>query len=96
MATGTKSANINSATGRNPVIAAPRAAPMIACSEIGVSRFEKPGRYFKDTAGFAHIFAKKDYIFIGAHLISQRLTNSFAIGHHGHSDCVLVSIDRQR
>ena len=33
-----KSENMISAIGRSPVIAAPIAAPMIACSEIGVSR----------------------------------------------------------
>ena len=33
-----KSENMISATGRSPVIAAPIAAPMMACSEIGVSR----------------------------------------------------------
>src|SRR5512139_2268055 len=37
MLTPTKSANINSATGRMPASAAPPAAPMIADSEIGVS-----------------------------------------------------------
>ena len=37
-ATPKKSLNISSATGRRPVIAAPMAAPMIACSLIGVSR----------------------------------------------------------
>ena len=37
-ATPKKSLNISSATGRSPVIAAPMAAPMIACSLIGVSR----------------------------------------------------------
>ena len=33
-----KSENMISAIGLSPVIAAPMAAPMIACSEIGVSR----------------------------------------------------------
>ena len=36
--TAKKSANMISAIGRIPVIAAPIAAPRIACSEIGVSR----------------------------------------------------------
>ncbi len=36
--TAKKSANMISAIGRSPVIAAPMAAPRIACSEIGVSR----------------------------------------------------------
>jgi len=36
--TAKKSENITSAIGRRPVIAAPIAAPRIACSEIGVSR----------------------------------------------------------
>ncbi len=36
--TAKKSENISSAIGRRPVIAAPIAAPMIACSLIGVSR----------------------------------------------------------
>ncbi len=36
--TARKSENMISAMGRNPVIAAPIAAPMIACSEMGVSR----------------------------------------------------------
>ena len=35
--TAKKSLNISSATGRRPVIAAPIAAPTIACSLIGVS-----------------------------------------------------------
>ena len=35
--TAKKSENMISATGRSPVIAAPIAAPRIACSEIGVS-----------------------------------------------------------
>ena len=37
-ATPKKSLNISSATGRRPVMAAPMAAPMIACSLMGVSR----------------------------------------------------------
>ncbi len=37
-ATAKKSLNISSATGRSPVIAAPIAAPTMACSLIGVSR----------------------------------------------------------
>ena len=36
--TAKKSLNISSAMGRRPFIAAPIAAPMIACSLIGVSR----------------------------------------------------------
>ena len=36
--TAKKSLNMSSATGRSPVIAAPIAAPTIACSLIGVSR----------------------------------------------------------
>ena len=36
--TARKSENMISAIGRRPVIAAPMAAPRIACSEIGVSR----------------------------------------------------------
>ena len=36
--TAKKSENMISAIGRSPVIAAPIAAPRIACSEIGVSR----------------------------------------------------------
>ena len=36
--TAKKSLNISSAIGRRPVIAAPIAAPTIACSLIGVSR----------------------------------------------------------
>ncbi len=36
--TARKSENMISAIGRRPVIAAPIAAPMIACSEIGVLR----------------------------------------------------------
>ena len=36
--TAKKSLNISSAIGRRPFIAAPIAAPMIACSLIGVSR----------------------------------------------------------
>ncbi len=36
--TAKKSLNISSAIGRSPFIAAPIAAPMIACSLIGVSR----------------------------------------------------------
>ena len=37
-ATAKKSENMSSAIGRRPVIAAPMAAPTIACSLIGVSR----------------------------------------------------------
>ena len=36
--TAKKSENMISAIGLRPVMAAPMAAPMIACSEIGVSR----------------------------------------------------------
>jgi len=40
--TPAKSANISSATGLSPRIDAPIAAPMIACSEIGVSSTRSP------------------------------------------------------
>jgi hypothetical protein len=38
LATAKKSENISSAIGRRPVMAAPIAAPTIACSLMGVSR----------------------------------------------------------
>ena len=48
MATAMKFISMISATGRRPATAAPTAAPMIACSEIGVVR-TRPVPYFVDS-----------------------------------------------
>ena len=48
MATVMKFISMISATGRMPTIAAPMAAPMMACSEIGVVR-TRPVPYLVDS-----------------------------------------------
>ncbi len=72
-------------------MAAPSAAPRMACSEIGVSRtrfraklFIQPGRDLEHTAGLAHILAKKDHIWIAAQFIAEGFAHGFAIGQFRH------------
>ena len=55
-----------SAIGLSPVIAAPIAAPRIACSEIGVSRTRsgpellvEPDRRLEHAAGLGHVLAEE-------------------------------------
>ena len=65
--TAKKSENMISATGRRPVIAAPIAAPRIACSEIGVSltrvgpnSSSSPTVGLEDAAGAGDVLADED------------------------------------
>ena len=78
-----------SATGRTPVIAAPMAAPTIACSEMGVSQhplgpelLEQAGRGLEHTAGSPDVLAQADHPRVAAHLAGDALGDGVAVGHH--------------
>jgi hypothetical protein len=66
-----------SAIGFKPVIAAPIAAPRIACSEIGVS--------LKYPAGLADVLAEKHHVGIARHLLGDAAGHRFAVRQFRHA-----------
>ena len=73
-----------SATGRMPVIAAPIAAPTMACSEIGVSQTragpnscEQPDGRLEHAAGRADVLAEADHR-SGSRRISRAIPSATA------------------
>ena len=89
--TAKKSENMISATGRRPVIAAPMAAPRMACSEIGVSmtRFgtelvEQADRGLEHPAGAGDVLADEDHAVVAAHLLGDAARDGVAIGQLRH------------
>ena len=76
-----------SATGRIPVIAAPIAAPTIACSEIGVSQtraraelVEQADGRLEHALGRADVLAEADHGRVAPHLPRDALGDRLAIG----------------
>ena len=85
--TAKKSENIKSTMGRRPVIAAPIAAPTIACSEIGVSltRFgaelvEQADGGFEHAAGCGDVLAEQHDVRVAAHLLRDARGDRVTIG----------------
>ena len=81
-----------SAIGFSPVIAAPMAAPMIACSEIGVSRTRsgpncsyKPDGRLEYAAGLADVLAEEDDVGIARHFLRDTANDRVAIGQFRHA-----------
>ena len=81
-----------SAIGFKPVIAAPMAAPMIACSEIGVSRTRKRPELLEQTdgrlehaAGLGHVLAEEHDVRIARHFLRDAADDRVAIGQFRHA-----------
>ena len=81
-----------SAIGFRPVIAAPIAAPKIACSEIGQSRTRlraellvEPDGRLEHAAGLADVLAEEDHVGIARHLLRDAAGDGFAIGQFRHA-----------
>ena len=87
-----KSENMISAIGFRPVIAAPMAAPRMACSEIGVSRtrngtelfVEADGR-LEHAAGLGDVFAEEHDVGIALHFLRDAAGDRVAIGQFRHA-----------
>ena len=81
-----------SAIGLRPVIAAPMAAPRIACSEIGQSRTRlrpellvQPDRGLEHAAGLGHVLAEEDHVRVARHLLGDAARDRVAIGQFRHA-----------
>ena len=81
-----------SAIGLRPVIAAPMAAPRIACSEIGAvahalsaELLVEPDRGLEHAAGLGHVLAEEDHIGIARHLLRDAAGDRVAIGQFRHA-----------
>ena len=81
-----------SAIGRSPVIAAPIAAPRIACSEIGVSRTRngpnllvEADRRLEHAARLADVLAEEDDAVVALHLLRDAARDGVAIGQFRHA-----------
>ena len=81
-----------SAIGFRPVIAAPIAAPRIACSEIGVSRTRmrpellvEPDRRLEHAAGLGDVLAEEDDVLVARHLLRDAAGDRVAIGQFRHA-----------
>ena len=81
-----------SAIGFRPVIAAPMAAPRIACSEIGQSRTRlraellvEPDRGLEHAARLGDVLAEEDHVGIARHLLRDAARHRIAIGQFRHA-----------
>ena len=92
-ATAKKSLNISSAIGRSPVIAAPMAAPTMACSLIGVSRTRSPPNsaeqalgQLEHAAGRPDVLADEHDARVALHLLGDAAANGGAIRQFRHDE----------
>ena len=92
-ATAKKSENISSAIGRKPVIAAPIAAPTMACSLIGVSRTRSPPNsveqalgQLEHAAGRADVLADEHHARVAAHLLRDRRGECGSVRQFRHDE----------
>ena len=83
---------MSSAIGRNPVIAAPIAAPRIACSEIGVSRTRngpkllvEADRGLEHAARLGDVLAQEDDALVALHFLRDAARDGVAIGQFRHA-----------
>ena len=90
--TARKSENMISAIGRKPVIAAPMAAPSIACSEIGQSRTRfgpnfssKPAVALNTPPAARHVFAQENDVLVARHFLRDAGRDGVAIGQFRHA-----------
>ena len=81
-----------SAIGFKPVIAAPMAAPRMACSEIGVSRtrngpelLEQTDGRLEHAAGFGHVLAEEHDVGIARHFLRDAAYHGVAIRQFRHA-----------
>ena len=81
-----------SAIGFRPVIAAPMAAPRIACSEIGVSRTRigpncssRPTVALNTPPALADVLAEEDDVGVARHLLGDAAGDRVAIGQFRHA-----------
>ena len=73
-------------------MAAPMAAPRIACSEIGQSRTRlppellvEPDRRLEHAAGLGHVLAEEDHVGVARHLLGDAAGDRIAIGQFRHA-----------
>ena len=81
-----------SAIGRKPVMAAPIAAPRIACSEIGVSRTRngpkllvEADRGLEYAARLGNVLAEEDDPLVALHFLCDAACDGVAIGQFRHA-----------
>ncbi len=89
-----------SAIGLSPVIAAPMAAPMMACSEsahdglLGDRRVAHPlrselliktDRRLEHAAGFGDVFAEEDHVGVARHFLGDAARHGVAISQFRHA-----------
>ena len=91
--TARKSENMISAITGIPVIAAPMAAPRIACSEIGVSRTRwgpnwssKPTVVLNTPPGPGNVLTEHHQAGVAPHLLGDAIGNGIAVGQFRHAD----------